>query len=322
MQELKTIKTQTKVSHFADLPNAVLAGGAQAKFAWEEFFSGQIRNPHTRTAYLRAVRVFLYWVEPTEPRLASITPGLVGRYFDQLDHLSPPSKKLHMSAIRGFFDCLVLRHVCLLNPALSVRTERYSSIEGKTPEITSAQARVLLASIQSSSLIDVRDKAIVATLIYTAARAGAVAKLRIKDLIDEGNQYSLRFKEKGGKHRSIPVRHDLQLLLRSYVELLGETVNKDEPIFRTLDRRGLFTQTQISGVDICRLVKRRLKNAGLPTIISPHSFRSLTATDLLVQGVPLEDVQYLLGHADSRVTLLYDRRQRRVTRNIVERISI
>jgi integrase/recombinase XerD len=45
-------------------------------------------------------------------------------------------------------------------------------------------------------------------------------------------------------------------------------------------------------------------------------------TDLLIQGVPLEDVQYLAGHAGPRTTGLYDRRQRKVTRNIAERISI
>lgn len=47
-----------------------------------------------------------------------------------------------------------------------------------------------------------------------------------------------------------------------------------------------------------------------------------TVTDLLEQNVPLEDVQYLAGHADPRTTRLYDRRRRKVTRNIVERISI
>jgi len=43
---------------------------------------------------------------------------------------------------------------------------------------------------------------------------------------------------------------------------------------------------------------------------------------MLTQGVPLEDVQYLAGHADPRTTRLYDRRQKQVTRNIVERISV
>jgi integrase len=53
----------------------------------------------------------------------------------------------------------------------------------------------------------------------------------------------------------------------------------------------------------------------------PHK-RVATVTDLLGQNVPLEDVQYLAGHADPRTTRIYDRRRRKVTRNIVERISI
>ena len=48
---------------------------------------------------------------------------------------------------------------------------------------------------------------------------------------------------------------------------------------------------------ICELVKRRLKDAGLPSRLSPHSFRVTAITDLLSQGIPLEDVQYLAGHA-------------------------
>lgn len=56
--------------------------------------------------------------------------------------------------------------------------------------------------------------------------------------------------------------------------------------------------------------------------VLPHSFRVTTITDLLEQGVPLEDVQRLAGHADPRTTRLYDRRHKKITRNIVERISI
>ena len=53
----------------------------------------------------------------------------------------------------------------------------------------------------------------------------------------------------------------------------------------------------------------------------PHN-RVGTVTDLLEQNVELESVQDLAGHADPRTTRLYDRRRRKVTRNIAERISI
>ena len=134
----------------------------------------------------------------------------------------------------------------------------------------------------------------------------------------------LRFAEKGGKARSIPVQHKLQEFLQEYlvVAKLDEQA-KENPLFRTsAGIKGPLSERGMNGVDICRMVKRRLKEAGLPTVISPHSFRSCAATDLLLQGVGLEDVQYLLGHADARTTRLYDRRQKQVTRSIVERISV
>ncbi len=68
---------------------------------------------------------------------------------------------------------------------------------------------------------------------------------------------------------------------------------------------------------------RRLADAALPARqMTTHSSRATVMTDLLEQGVPVEDVQYLAGHADLRTTLLCDRRNRKVSRNIVERISI
>lgn len=306
-----------------EMPKLIANAGATAGFAFEEFFVGKIRNTYTRRAYLHAVRSFLRWAEGRGVELHRITPGLVGMYFDGLA-LSTPTKKLHLAAIRSFFDVLVQRHVIVLNAALSVRTERHSVQEGKTPEITVEQAKRLLASIMLETVVDFRDRAIIATLIYTAARAGAVGRLRLKDFADDGAQRVLRFVEKRGRARVIPVRSDLERYISEFVFAAGiEDEAKDLPLFRTCSgRKAGLTNRAMNNVDICRMVKRRLKTAGLPQTISPHSFRSCAATDLLLHGAALEDVQALLGHSDSRVTKLYDRRARRVTRNIVERISV
>jgi integrase/recombinase XerD len=74
--------------------------------------------------------------------------------------------------------------------------------------------------------------------------------------------------------------------------------------------------------DMGRMVKRRMSDIGLPAPLSPHSFRVATITDLLTQGVPLEEVQHLAGHADPKTTRLYDRRQKKVMRSVVDRISV
>ena len=306
-----------------DVPALVKNAGDGASFAFDEFFHGQIRNPHTRKAYLHALRVFSNWCEVKNIELVRVMPGHVGQFLDALP-VSVPTRKVHLAALRRFFDELVLRHVIILNPALSVRSERYQAVEGKTPEISIEHARRLLQSLDRAHVVGLRDRAVIAILIYTAARVGAVAKLRRSDFNSVSDQYCLRFHEKGGKVREIPVRHDLQEILQVYLETSGlRYAEPTSPLFRTAIRRTQrLTQNRMTADDMARMLKRRLRNAGLSERLSPHSFRVTTITELLEQGVPLADVQYLAGHSDPRTTQLYDRRQRRVTRNIVERISV
>ena len=297
--------------------------GAAAQFAWEEFIFGKLRNPYTRAAYERAIRQFLKYCEQLGKDLPTVTPRDVGSYLDGLDYAAA-TKKLHLSGLRHFFDILVTRHVVVLNPAASVRGERLQVIEEKTPEITIEQARLLMRSIDVSTVVGQRDRAIIGILIYTAARVGAIAKLRLGDFYDIGDQHCLRFREKGGKQREIPVRHDLRGFMSDYLDAANLADEpKPSPLFRTSIRRTrVMTDNGMTAGDMQRMVKRRIRAAGLSDRLSPHSFRVTTITDLLTQGVPLEDVQNLAGHADPRTTRLYDRRQRKVTRNIVERISV
>jgi site-specific recombinase XerD len=308
------------------LPAILSRAGAAAVFAAEEFFYGKIRNEHTRRAYLIAIRRFLAWAEDQRIELVRLTPKDVGQYMDGLqeESTSVATRKQHLAAIRHFFDNLVTRHAIILNPALSVRGERYEVVEGKTPEMTVKGARDLLASIKTKNVVGLRDRAIVAMLIYTATRAGAVAKLTRDGFYHAGDQWMLHFEEKNGKSREIPVRHDLEKMLFEYLDAAGlRDSPKGTPLFRTAYRKtGRLTANGMHVMDVCRMVKRRLKDSGLSGRLSPHSFRVTTITDLLEQGVPLEDVQRLAGHADPRTTRLYDRRDKKITRNIVERISI
>ena len=311
------------------LPAVVEEAGANARYAYEEFFT-ELDSPHTITAYRRDLHRFLDHVHALGLALPQVTPKLVRAYIDHLQPVRPtdpplsaPTKKRVLAAIRKFFDIAVTRHAVPLNPALSVRGPKHRVVEGKTPEITVDQARRLLASIDTSHVVGLRDRAVLAVMIYTGARVGAVAKLAVRSFYCTGDQWAFRFDEKGGKSREIPCRHDLQQFVRAYVDAAGIGDQKHGPLFRSAVRRERrLSLSAVPANDVCRMVKRRLKDAGLPDRISPHSFRVAVATDLLTQDVPLEQVQYLLGHADSRTTKLYDRRKRQVTRNVVERISV
>ena len=305
------------------IPAIIGQAGNAARFAFEEFLFGKIRNAHTRKAYLHSTTRFLTWCERRGLRLEQIAPSDVGRFIDSLA-CAPSTKKVHLAAIRHLFDELVNRHAVILNPATSVRGEREQTVEGKTPEITLDHARKLLHSLDTENTVGLRDRAIIGILIYTAARVGAVSRLKRQNFYDSGSQPCLRFNEKGGKSREIPVRQDLEQFITEYLQAAGLCdADKNGPLFRSAaGRTKSLTQSVMTAGDIGRMVKRRMRDAGLPAHLSPHSFRVTTITDLLTQGVPLEDVQHLAGHADPRTTRLYDRRQANVSRNIVDRISV
>jgi site-specific recombinase XerD len=305
------------------LPRLIVQAGERATRAFLEFFTATIRNKHTRLAYARACARFLDWCEDRGLRLEQIEPIVVAAYVEGLGQaMAPSSVKQHLAGIRMLFDWLTTHHVIEVNPARSVRGPKHSVVEGTTPAFEPKQARQLLDSIDTTTIAGLRDRAIIATLIYTAARVGAILNLKVKHFAQDGTQWCLRLSEKGGKVRKIPCRHDLEQFIHDYMAAAGNALEKDAPLFRSMDRRRQLTDKALHRVDAAAMLKRRLKAAGLPANLCCHSFRSTTATDLITQGVALEDVQYLLGHADPRTTRLYDRTKRQVTRNIVERISI
>lgn len=324
-KRLKPVKACLPAGQFStELPEIIRAAGSGSAYAYEEFLFGQIRNRHTRRAYHHAIHRFLDWVHERKLALHEVTPRDVGDYLDSLRNLAIPSKKLHRAALNHFFDLQVKRHAVVLNPVSSVRNERYEMTEGKTPEITVKDARRLFNSIETSTLLGLRDRAILAVLAYSGSRIGAVARLRLKHFTRESDQWVLAFHDKGGKHRKVPVRHDLQQVLTRYLNAAGIVGDdKDAPLFRSArPRQRRLTANPMTENDMQRMFKRRLRKAGLSADLSPHSFRVTTITSLLEQGVALEDVQNLANHADPRTTRLYDRRKRRVTRNIVERIPV
>jgi integrase/recombinase XerD len=155
------------------------------------------------------------------------------------------------------------------------------------------------------------------------SRAGAVAKLKRGNFYQGGGQWMLHFAGKSGKSREI----------RSGTTCRLSSTNTSRPrAWARHPRIRCSFRAPTGNAEVHRQGHSRERH--LPhdeaspqgyrpaLLYSPHSLRVTTITDLLTQGVALEDVQFLAGHADPRTTRLYDRRDRRIKRNIVERISV
>ena len=246
------------------LPATVRRAWPQAAERTVEFFTAQIRNPHTRAAYAAAVTRFFAWCDARGLALAQISPIAVATYIEEMHgRYRAPTIKQHLAAIRRLFDWLVTGQVVPTNPATSVRGPTHVVRTGKTPVLQPAEARQLLDAIDTATLHGLRDRALLGVMVYSFARVSAGVVMRVEDYYQQGKRWWLRLHEKGGKHHAGPVHHKAEAYLDAYLAAAGIAAEKDSPLWRSMSRAGGLSTRRMSRVDVFRMIKRRVKAVGL-----------------------------------------------------------
>ena len=132
-----------------------------------------------------------------------------------------PTVKQPLAAIRMLFDYLIVGQVVGQNPAAIVHGPKHVVKKGKTPVLGGDEAKHLLASIDTSTVVGLRDRALIATLTYSFARIGAALKMKIEDLGPKGAGWEIRLHEKGGKQHEMPCHHLQETYIDAYVAAAG-----------------------------------------------------------------------------------------------------
>ncbi len=304
------------------VPASVAQAGPSATERFLEFFAAQIRNPNTRLAYARAVRDFFGWTERQGLALPAIRSLHVAAYVEQLA-LAAPTVKQHLAAIRMLFDWLARTGVLSMNPAAVVRGPKHVVKVGKTPVLNSDEARELLESIPVDSIAGLRDRALIAIMVYSFARVGAVVHMRIEDYYQQGRRSWFRLHEKGGKFHQVPAHHKAEEYVDAYIAAAGlEESNRKTPLFRSIDNRRQLTDRAIDRREVWDMVKRRARAVGLPSAICCHTFRATGITAYLENGGTIEKAQQIAAHESPKTTKLYDRTADTITLDEIERIGI
>jgi len=297
----------------------------EARKRMRDFFSSHIRNKNTRRAYMEAVRQFsAFCAEHGIVDLAQVEPVHAAAFVeDQLREHSKPTVKQRLAALRMLFDWMVVGQILPVNPAHAVRGPRHTQREGKTPVLAPEEARVLLDSIETTSLPGLRDRALIGLMIYTFARVGAVLSMRVEDYFVQGRRGWVRLHEKGGKEHKMPTHHNLDKYLEEYIATAGIAQDRKGSLFRTIrGRSGELTGNSLLQSDVWRMIRRRAAQAGIETEVGCHTFRATGITAYLKNGGKLEIAQQMAAHESARTTGLYDRRGDEVSLDEVERIGI
>jgi len=218
------------------------------------------------------------------------------------EKLSHRSLARHLSTLRAFFRWACREGHLARNPAKGLPAPRVPKTLPRAMSLADTES--LLAAPEEGSFFE-RDRALFELLYATGLRVSEAAGLDLED-VDFSSRLA-RVAGKGGKERIVPFGEEAEEALREYLPARAERRRRfdeslpgeGEPLF--VNARGGRLTTR----SMARLLKSRLRAAGLPSAISPHALRHTFATHLLSAGADLRSIQELLGHASLSTTQKY-----------------
>jgi site-specific recombinase XerD len=213
--------TSAEFSQLADVPPET------------EWFAN-IDNPHTRRAYRNDLKEFMTFTgirTPIELRL--ITRAHVIAWCKDLDRrrLAPGSIRRKLSALSSLYEFLTDQNAVPVNPVKGVKRPKVDSYEGKTPAIADKEARQLMSLPNERTLKGLRDRALLATLLYHGLRREELCRLKVKDVHPRRGVPHLRVHGKGDKTRYIPLHAGTQELLNDYLDEARHAADTEGALF-------------------------------------------------------------------------------------------
>jgi site-specific recombinase XerD len=306
-------------------PAPITAAGARASYRFLEFFTAQIRNPHTRRAYARAANEFFAWLEAKSvTNIAAIESLHVAAYIEQLQTTrSAPTAKLRLAALRHLFDWMVIGQIMPTNPAAAVRGPRHIVRRGKTPVLDPSEARQLIDAIDTTTVIGLRDRALIGLMVYSFARIGEATGMRVEDAYFQEHRLWVRLRERGGKQHAMPCHHNLEAYLLAYIDVAGLARKARALLFQSYSRAtSQLTGKPLPQANAYAMIQRRARAVNVAIKVGNHTFRATGVTTYLKNGGTLERAAQMANHVSTRTTQLYHQRAEEVTLDDVEQILI
>jgi site-specific recombinase XerD len=169
--------------------------GENASLRFLDFFTANIRNPNTRAAYAVAVRAFFAWLDDTKHvvPLAAVRTHHVSAYVEVLGPLLPRANRQAAPRRDPHAVRLVDRRADFRspNPAAAVHGPKHVVKKGKTSVLDGDEAKKLIDNIDVSTVVGLRDCALIALMTFSFARVGAAVGMRVEDYFADGKLWRL-----------------------------------------------------------------------------------------------------------------------------------
>ncbi len=283
------------------------------------YLPGQRRmSRHTSRSYANALSLLVDYLKQSLGKpydklaLSDITHESVCGYMSWLESergCAAGTVNCRLAAVKSFIGFAAGTEIRCQGTLLSVRSVRKRKEAAPGPRFLSEEDLKLLLSLpDASARLGARDRLLLSVLYETAAREAEAAALRFGDFSDEQGSRCARLCGKGGKTRLVPVGADLMRMVASYCGQEG--CGAGDHVFG-VERKGARAPISASAIyKIVRAYGQRLREATggrTPEKLHPHVLRHTRAMHWYLNGMQIEIVSMLLGHASLETTQIYAR---------------
>jgi len=259
-------------------------------------------SPRTVSSYEHDLNDFITWLEQQAgtseaPSPLTIHTAQVRQWISYLHRkgLSGKSLQRKLSSIRRFYRFLLRENLIESNPVVDVQSPKHAR---KLPDTLDADTLERLLSIESDTILAVRDRALMELLYSSGLRLAELVGLDTHDV--DHHQQQVRVIGKGNKERYIPVGRMALAAVTQWLQLrVTLAAHGETALF--VSKRG--TRLHPRSVQF-RLNHWRLQQ-GLEQHVHPHKLRHSFASHVLESSGDLRAVQEMLGHADISTTQIY-----------------
>ena len=258
---------------------------------------------HTIEAYKKDIEVFIDFLNEESVNSFGevdyiVIRNFLSKLYDESLESSTIARKL--SSMRSFYDFLLKHKEVQDNPFVLIKAPK---LDKKNPDfLFYEEIDALLDSIDESSDLGLRNRAIVELMYASGLRASEVVSMKLSD-IDRSRQV-IHSLGKGKKERYVPFHEVALECLEKYLDearfsLMVNAKEKHQFVFVNKNGNPLTTR------GLRDILDRLSLNSGMGRRLHPHTIRHTFATHLLDQGAELRFVQEMLGHSNLSTTQIY-----------------
>lgn len=219
----------------------------------------------------------------------------------------PSSVNVRIAAIRTYLHYASDQDISIQSVALAIDQISPCKTIKKEKPILSEEALAALLSAPPNTKKGVRDRVILILLYDTAVRISELLNIKLCDIVMDSEHPSVFITGKGNKERRIQLTDKAVPHLREYLRVFHQGSNPESYLFSTTIK-GKVDQMSVANAQ--RIIKKyavlvRNQGVDLPESVHCHMFRRTRATNLYQDGIAIELVSTVLGHAKVDTTKSY-----------------